>query len=60
MALGNKTSSFNPTWLYSVCIFKIFRIINIFFHITGRKQEVIKLTEQLIAAITSGDYDAYS
>ncbi|KAL4240955.1 Calcium/calmodulin-dependent protein kinase type II subunit delta [Mactra antiquata] len=26
----------------------------------GRKQEVIKLTEQLIAAITSGDYDAYS
>ncbi|XP_052762738.1 calcium/calmodulin-dependent protein kinase type II delta chain-like isoform X1 [Mya arenaria] len=26
----------------------------------GKKQEVIKLTEQLIAAITSGDYDAYS
>lgn len=28
--------------------------------IAGRKQEVIKLTEQLIAAITSGDFDAYS
>ncbi|XP_053393033.1 calcium/calmodulin-dependent protein kinase type II delta 1 chain-like isoform X3 [Mercenaria mercenaria] len=27
---------------------------------SSRKQEVIKLTEQLIAAITSGDYDAYS
>ncbi|XP_069124020.1 calcium/calmodulin-dependent protein kinase type II delta chain-like isoform X20 [Argopecten irradians] len=26
----------------------------------GRKQDVIKLTEQLIAAITSGDYDAYT
>ncbi|XP_052267361.1 calcium/calmodulin-dependent protein kinase type II delta chain-like isoform X20 [Dreissena polymorpha] len=26
----------------------------------GRKQEVIKLTEQLIAAITSGDYEAYT
>ncbi|XP_052762746.1 calcium/calmodulin-dependent protein kinase type II delta chain-like isoform X2 [Mya arenaria] len=26
----------------------------------SKKQEVIKLTEQLIAAITSGDYDAYS
>ncbi|XP_021350039.1 calcium/calmodulin-dependent protein kinase type II delta chain-like isoform X5 [Mizuhopecten yessoensis] len=25
-----------------------------------RKQDVIKLTEQLIAAITSGDYDAYT
>ncbi|XP_048761848.1 calcium/calmodulin-dependent protein kinase type II delta chain-like isoform X15 [Ostrea edulis] len=25
----------------------------------GRKQEIIKLTEQLIAAITSGDYEAY-
>jgi len=30
------------------------------FNISGRKQEVIKLTEQLIAAITSNDYDAYS
>jgi hypothetical protein len=27
--------------------------------IVGRKQEIIKLTEQLIAAITSGDYEAY-
>ncbi|XP_052267360.1 calcium/calmodulin-dependent protein kinase type II delta chain-like isoform X19 [Dreissena polymorpha] len=26
----------------------------------SRKQEVIKLTEQLIAAITSGDYEAYT
>ncbi|XP_023933560.1 calcium/calmodulin-dependent protein kinase type II subunit beta isoform X2 [Lingula anatina] len=26
----------------------------------GRKQEIIKLTEQLIAAITSGDYDGYT
>lgn len=26
----------------------------------GRKQEVIKLTEQLITSITSGDYEAYS
>ncbi|XP_033749888.1 calcium/calmodulin-dependent protein kinase type II delta chain-like isoform X12 [Pecten maximus] len=26
----------------------------------GRKQDVIKLTEQLIAAITSGDYEAYT
>ncbi|KAL3877514.1 hypothetical protein ACJMK2_035211 [Sinanodonta woodiana] len=26
----------------------------------GRKQEIIKITEQLIASITSGDYEAYS
>ncbi|KAL5019091.1 hypothetical protein ScPMuIL_004813, partial [Solemya velum] len=26
----------------------------------GRKQEIIKLTEQLIAAITNGDYEAYT
>ncbi|KAK3089215.1 hypothetical protein FSP39_001802 [Pinctada imbricata] len=26
----------------------------------GRKQEIIKLTEQLIAAITGGDYEAYT
>lgn len=27
---------------------------------TGRKQEIIKLTEQLIAAITSGDFEGYT
>jgi hypothetical protein len=27
---------------------------------TGRKQEIIKLTEQLISAITGGDYEAYT
>ncbi|KAK3593622.1 hypothetical protein CHS0354_025514 [Potamilus streckersoni] len=26
----------------------------------GRKQEIIKITEQLISSITSGDYEAYS
>ncbi|XP_064603278.1 calcium/calmodulin-dependent protein kinase type II delta chain-like isoform X12 [Liolophura sinensis] len=26
----------------------------------GRKQEIIKLTEQLLAAITTGDYEAYT
>ncbi|XP_023933558.1 calcium/calmodulin-dependent protein kinase type II alpha chain isoform X1 [Lingula anatina] len=29
-------------------------------HVLRRKQEIIKLTEQLIAAITSGDYDGYT
>lgn len=27
---------------------------------TGRKQEIIKLTEQLLQAITSGDYGEYT
>ena len=26
----------------------------------GRKQEIVKLTEQLISAITSGDYEAFT
>lgn len=29
-------------------------------YLSARKQEVIKLTEQLVAAITSGDYDSYT
>ncbi|XP_046379243.2 calcium/calmodulin-dependent protein kinase type II delta chain-like isoform X2 [Haliotis rufescens] len=28
--------------------------------LTGRKQEIIKLTEQMLQAITSGDYEAYT
>lgn len=28
--------------------------------LSGRKQEIIKLTEQLVGACTSGDYETYS
>jgi calcium/calmodulin-dependent protein kinase (CaM kinase) II len=30
------------------------------FAVAGRKQEIIKLTEQLIGAISGGDYEAYT
>jgi len=31
-----------------------------FFLFTVRKQEIIKITEQLIEAINNGDFDAYT
>ena len=29
-------------------------------NVSGRKQEIIKLTEQLLQAITSGNYEDYT
>lgn len=29
-------------------------------NVTARKQEVIKITEQLLEAINTGDYEAYT
>lgn len=32
----------------------------IYYDFAGRKQEIIKLTEQLIDSITGGDFEAYT
>lgn len=35
-------------------------ILIIYSHETARRQEIIKMTEQLIEAINNGDFEAYT
>uniref|UniRef100_A0A8P4FZL5 calcium/calmodulin-dependent protein kinase n=1 Tax=Dicentrarchus labrax TaxID=13489 RepID=A0A8P4FZL5_DICLA len=45
-----------PTFTYSACLFCSLYILSRF----SRKQEIIKMTEQLIEAINNGDFEAYT
>lgn len=53
----------------SICTFPMISdssVVNLFlpplpfFMVSARKQEIIKMTEQLIEAINNGDFDAYT
>lgn len=39
-----------------------FEIVNdvLWYYVIGRKQEIIKVTEQLIESINNGDFEAYA
>ena len=38
----------------------ILQLYPVLFSSSARKQEIIKMTEQVIVSITSGDYEAYT
>uniref|UniRef100_A0A3Q2Y8Y4 calcium/calmodulin-dependent protein kinase n=1 Tax=Hippocampus comes TaxID=109280 RepID=A0A3Q2Y8Y4_HIPCM len=44
-----------PTLPHTIC-----NPVRVLLHLAARKQEIIKITEQLIEAINNGDFDAYT
>ena len=49
-----------PLFIVFMTLWKMWKKITLPYFVSARKQEIIKITEQLIGAITSGDYEAYT
>jgi hypothetical protein len=60
VCINSCTDQIDPSCVFPDLSLKTTKIFTMYLTFSARKQEIIKLTEQLIACVTSGDFDGYT